>query len=237
MDDATRQRDYYRETAGHYDTMHVHPLDEHGIAVAALAGLARHIGARRILDVGAGTGRAVALLQSYLPGVDVVGVEPVDELRHIGHARGIAPEALVAGSGESLPFADDSFDIVIETGVLHHVPDPARVTREMARVAARALLISDCNNYGQGGALTRRIKGLLRAAGLWRAYVWATTGGRMSKWSEDDGVFYSYSSFDALPLIAGKFPRHYIMNTHPLAEFDVRRGAGMVAIFALREPW
>ncbi len=237
MVDVSRQQDYYRTTAGQYEAMHVHPLDEHGIALALLAGLARHIGVRSILDVGAGTGRAILLLQDYLPGVRVTGIEPVDEMREIGHARGIARDVLIAGSGEALPYADDSFDLVIETGVLHHVADPALVVREMCRVAARGVLISDSNNFGQGSPLARRAKAALDRLGLWRAAIWLSTRGRMSKWSEGDGVFYSYSLFDALPILAGKFPRHYIVNTHPLKGFDLRRGAPVAAIIALSDPW
>lgn len=237
MDDVSRQRHYYEVTAAHYESMHVHPLDEHGIALALLAGIARHIGATSILDVGAGTGRAMRLLQDYLPDVRVVGVEPAEGLREIGYAGGIARECLVDGSGEALPFADDAFDIVIETGVLHHVAQPRAVVREMCRVAGRGVLVSDGNNYGQGGRLTRLAKRALRSAGLWRGATWLATGGKMSKFNEADGLFYSYSLFDDLPEIARKFPRQYITNTHPLRGFDLLGGAPVAAIIALRDPW
>lgn len=234
MDDVTRQRDYYRETAADYDAQHIDQFDEHGIALSALAGLARHYGVGSILDVGAGTGRAMLLLQERLPGVRIVGIEPVAELRAVGHARGLDSDALIDGLGDALPFADDAFDLVIQTGVLHHVPDPGRVVREMARVARFGVMLSDGNNLGQGSAVSRLAKGLLHRLGLWRAAIWISTRGRMSKWSEEDGVFYSYSLFDNLPDLAAKFPQHLLMNTQQMRGFNLRHGAPTGMIIALR---
>lgn len=231
---AEAQRAYYARTAEHYEAMHVSDRDEHGIALAAFAGLARLHGARSVLDVGAGTGRALTRLEAELPGVDLVGVEPVAELRAIGHANGIAPAQLRDGDATALPFADDSFDFVIETGVLHHIADPARAVAEMVRVARLGVMISDSNNLGQGSQLARLAKRVIAALGLWRGYIWLTTGGRMAKWSEGDGIYYSYSVFTNAGLLAAKFPRRFFMNTTPLAGTDLRHGAGHVALFAVR---
>jgi SAM-dependent methyltransferase len=38
------------------------------------------------------------------------------------------------GRGEDLPYAGAAFDVVLCIGVLHHVPDPLRVLREIVRV-------------------------------------------------------------------------------------------------------
>ena len=58
MDDRLRQRAYYERTAEHYESMHVSGNDEHGVALAFFAGLARKLDAQSVLDIGAGTGRA-----------------------------------------------------------------------------------------------------------------------------------------------------------------------------------
>ena len=42
----------------------------------------------------------------------------------------------------TLPFADDEFDLASAIEVLEHVPDPERTLAEMARCAARHLLVS-----------------------------------------------------------------------------------------------
>lgn len=227
------QREYYKRTAAHYDAMHVNEDDEHGIALASFAGLARMLGARSVLDVGAGTGRALLKLSDALPGATIVGVEPVAELREVGYQNGISPAMLQDGDALALPFPDDSFDFVIETAVLHHVPDPGQAVAEMVRVARVGVMISDANNYGQGSPAMRTLKAIVHRLGLWRLLVWVTTGSKMARWSEGDGVFYSYSVFDNLALIAPKFPRQFLMNTTPLSGTDLKRGAGQVSLFAI----
>lgn len=235
MDVSVKQADYYAATATAYDAMHVDDFDEHGMALAMLAGFARHIGVTSILDVGAGTGRALKLLQAYLPEVRIVGVEPVSALREVGHASGIGRDNLVEGSGYALPFEDNSFDLVIETGVLHHLAEPAIAVREMCRVAKRGVMISDSNNFGQGSFAARLVKNLLGRLGLWRAFIWMTTRGKMSKFSEGDGLFYSYCLFDSLKHISGKFPRQFIVNTSPLRGYNLRFGTASAAILAIRD--
>jgi ubiquinone/menaquinone biosynthesis C-methylase UbiE len=43
---------------------------------------------------------------------------------------------------ESLPFADNQFDLVAAIEALEHIPDPERTIAEMARVANGYLLVS-----------------------------------------------------------------------------------------------
>jgi ubiquinone/menaquinone biosynthesis C-methylase UbiE len=235
MNDITRQRDYYERTAKHYEDMHVRGDDEHGVALAMFAGMARKLGAQSVLDIGAGTGRALELLTSDLPGARLIGIEPVAALREVGYAKGLSPDQLIDGSGEALPFADNSFDFVIETGVLHHVPDPAKVIAEMMRVARLGVMISDSNKFGQGSRPVRMVKSLFDRLGLWRAMIWVQTGGKMSKWSEGDGLYYSYSVFDNVDAIATKFPRRFIANTTALDGHSLRYGAGQLCVIAIGE--
>ncbi len=61
-------------------------------------------------------------------------------------ARRRGPElTLVRGDMGSLPFGDRTFDIVLATLVLHHLPDDAQADAlsEMARVARRAVLVAE----------------------------------------------------------------------------------------------
>jgi len=234
-DEVQAQRDYYARTAQHYDAMHVQSRDEHGVALSAFAGLVSELGAVSILDVGAGTGRALDRLAALLPQASLLGVEPVRELREVGHARGIAPDRLIEGDALNLPFADGSFDFVIETGALHHIPTPARAVAEMARVARRGVMISDSNKFGQGSAITRFAKAVIGRLGLWNAMIWLTTRGKMAKWSEGDGVYYSYSAFDDFDVLRAKFPRVYMMNTVPAHGFDLRRGSSHVCLIAMTD--
>jgi ubiquinone/menaquinone biosynthesis C-methylase UbiE len=232
---AIEQRAYYARTAEHYDAMHIRSDDEHGIALAAFVGLARLKDVSSILDVGAGTGRALQVLQEQLGDINLMGVEPVKELRQIAYERGISPSNLVEGDALALPFSDNAFDFVIETGVLHHLREPSKAVKEMVRVAKRGVMISDCNKFGQGSRLGRRLKGIVRFFGLWNLVIWVQTRGTMTKCSKNDGVFYSYSVFDDYQLLTKKFPRIFVMNSTPLFGTDLRVGTSHVVVFALEQ--
>ena len=90
---------------------------------------------RRALDVGCGGG---LLAEEFARlGFAVTGVDP--SARSLEAARAHAAEAGLSieyrqASGEALPFADSTFDVVYCCDVLEHVTDLARVIAESARV-------------------------------------------------------------------------------------------------------
>jgi ubiquinone/menaquinone biosynthesis C-methylase UbiE len=93
----------------------------------------------RVLDVGCGTGNYAAALTSAT-GCLVSGVDPSQ--RMLDWARGAAPwEFLEQSNAESLPFANDSFDVVLSTDVIHHIRDRDAYFREAARLLRPAGLI------------------------------------------------------------------------------------------------
>jgi len=229
------QRNYYERTAEHYDSMHVNPSDEHGKALSAFMALAELAGpVDSVLDIGAGTGRALKRLKERWPAAKTIGIEPVAALRAVGHKKEIPTDELIAGDALNLAFEDDSFDYVIETGVLHHIAEPLVAVREMVRVSKKGVMISDSNNIGQGGAAARAVKFLIKRAGLWPAFIWMQTGGRMYKTSEGDGVFYSFSAYDCVGECRRKFSTVHYMNTTPCAGLNIYRGASHVMIFATK---
>jgi SAM-dependent methyltransferase len=151
----------------------------------------RASGAKKIiLDTDPGTDDAMALMLAlYSPELDVL--EPVSALVQQGVAAGnMEAVSLLQGSGEALPFADGSFDVVSEFSILHHVPHPAAVVEEMLRVAWRAVVIVDCNRFAQGSWPARLFKLLLYKIGLWGAFNFVRTGGKRYQISEGDGLFY-----------------------------------------------
>lgn len=229
------QRRYYERNADRYDARHVADADEHGRALGAFMGLAEVFGrVESVLDVGAGTGRALAKLKARWPDARVVGIEPVAALREIGYGKGIARGELLAGDVLELGYGDDAFDYVIETGVLHHVRDPVAAVREMVRVARLGVLISDSNNVGQGRRAARTVKFWLKRLRLWPVVIWLQTRGTMYKTSEGDGIYYSFSAFDCCSALKEKFPVSYMMNTEYCEGFDLYRGTPHVMIFARR---
>jgi SAM-dependent methyltransferase len=193
------QRDYYTRTAGQYDAAHVGTEDEHGVACKIIAALLPLLGASTVLDVGAGTGRVATILGQLDPSLRVYGVDPVLALLQEARKKTRCP-ALV-GDGARLPFADGAFDAAVATGVLHHVPDPSTVVREMLRVSRLAVFISDNNIFGAGSKAVRLLKGALYGAGLWRIVKFIHTFGKGYSISDGDGVAYSYSVFFSYRLL------------------------------------
>jgi ubiquinone/menaquinone biosynthesis C-methylase UbiE len=195
-EEVSLQRKYYADTAAKYDAMQISDQDEHQFALAILSAMIEFHGIKSVLDVGSGTGRALRYLKSRHPDVRFVGIEPVEALRAVGHQAGLAPDELKDGDIAALTAADGEFDLVCEFAVLHHVPNPGEAVAEMLRVARKAVFISDANNFGQGGLMSRCLKQTINALGLWRAFDWLRTAGKGCHVSAGDGIFYSYSVFN-----------------------------------------
>jgi ubiquinone/menaquinone biosynthesis C-methylase UbiE len=196
------QRQYYERTASNYDSAHVSDEEpEHNEALAVIELLCQRFHFSSFLDVGAGTGRGVRFLHDR--GHEVRGVEPVPALIEQAENKGCPHGSIVQGSGYSLPFADNSFDVVFECGVLHHVARPEQAIQEMMRVASWAIFLSDSNRFGQGPRMARYLKLLLYKANLWNAARYLQTKGKMYTISEGDGLAYSYSVYDSYQQLAG----------------------------------
>ncbi|MEH6373923.1 class I SAM-dependent methyltransferase [Streptomyces sp. KLMMK] len=85
--------------------------------------------ARRVLDLGAGTGKLTG--QLYERGLDIIAVEP-DERMRAELARRLPDVPALPGSAEAIPLPDDSVNAVVAAQVWHWV-DPERALPEIAR--------------------------------------------------------------------------------------------------------
>ena len=193
--DTLLQRNYYAETATRYDQMHVLAGDEHSVSLSYVSAFLQRLGARSVLDLGCGTGRALEYLKRANPKVTCYGLEPVAELLGVAGNKGIERTRLIRGSGLQLPFRDHSFDVVLECGVLHHVKDPSVAVAEMMRVARRAVFLSDDNIFGHGAKVARILKLALYRMKLWTFVKLLQTGGKGYTVSDGDGVAHSYSVY------------------------------------------
>lgn len=84
---------------------------------------------RRVLDVGCGVGMYMRAFTRFTPwvwGVEVEHERAREAHRHAGY--------VALAMGESLPFADDSFDVAFSHEVLEHTRDDAACAAEMVRV-------------------------------------------------------------------------------------------------------
>lgn len=91
----------------------------------------------RVLDFGCYDGYILRVLQREY-GVEGVGVDL--SIQALNRARELSSELHIQfaiSNGDPLPFPSDSFDIVICSEILEHVPDLDRVLSEVSRVVAR----------------------------------------------------------------------------------------------------
>ena len=126
---------------------------------------------QRVLDVGCGTGTLALCAQSVVgPQGRVYGIDASPEM--IARASGKARSAGVdvdfrTGVVEALPFPDASFDLVLNTMMLHHLPAAARArcAAEMRRVlkpGGRVLAVDfGAREHAHHGWLARAVHGLI----------------------------------------------------------------------------
>jgi SAM-dependent methyltransferase len=201
-----------------YDGMH--PFTQHYVGLRHAAAYLRALGARTILDTGCGTGLALRWLTDALPGTTVYGNDPSAELLRIAVDRhGVPATQLECVGSEELPYRDAQFDAVVETGMLHHVPDPDRIVREMLRVARLAVFISDTNMFGMGSVTSRIGKAGLRGMGALRHVNRWRRGGHDWYFSEEDGVAWDYSVFDSLATLRSACDEVVVIPTGPRERF------------------
>jgi 2-polyprenyl-3-methyl-5-hydroxy-6-metoxy-1,4-benzoquinol methylase len=98
---------------------------------------------KSILDVGCGEGVLTERWAQRLGEKPVIGLDlPDPKLEAEWAVRRRENLEFRPFAGGDLPFTDGSFDLVAAIEVLEHVPDPEHTLAEMARVAARHLLVS-----------------------------------------------------------------------------------------------
>ncbi|HEY1440482.1 MAG TPA: methyltransferase domain-containing protein [Mycobacterium sp.] len=97
----------------------------------------------RVIDVGCGAGRHA--FEAYRRGADVVAFDRAEsELRSVdtilramaeaGEVPATASAKVVVGDALSLPYADETFDCVIASEILEHIPEDDAAIAELVRV-------------------------------------------------------------------------------------------------------
>ena len=149
----------------------------------------------KVIDVGCGAGRHS--YEAYRRGADVIAFDQnAEELAEVdtmlaamgeaGEAPRSAKAQVVVGDALALPYSDDSFDAVIASEILEHIPDDDTAIAELVRVlrpggvlavtVPRWLpericwLLSDEYHANEGGHIriyrADELRGKLEAAGL-----------------------------------------------------------------------
>jgi ubiquinone/menaquinone biosynthesis C-methylase UbiE len=94
----------------------------------------------RVLDLGAGTGLVTLALAPVAADVTALDISRhmLERLDAHAAAAGIPNIDLVAGDMRSLPFDDETFDVVVSNYAFHHLDDPGK---ELSLSEARRVLV------------------------------------------------------------------------------------------------
>lgn len=102
---------------------------------------------RKVLDIGCGDGTYTIELADRGQAVAMWGIDPAHEAIQVAIRRGAGHNVEFAVQGAySLSCAEDSFQLAIFRGVLHHLDRPLEALREAFRVAPQ-LVVLEPNGY------------------------------------------------------------------------------------------
>jgi ubiquinone/menaquinone biosynthesis C-methylase UbiE len=139
--------------------------------LAPLSAAALHVSEpERVLDVGTGTGAGALLLAREFPRASVRGVDISDEMiRSAQQKIGLDPEGRVAfrvADAASLPFGDESFDLVAQLNMPPFFTEIDRVLRPGGHVIVASSWGADTPFYTPDAVLERgfRRRGIEPAA-------------------------------------------------------------------------
>jgi ubiquinone/menaquinone biosynthesis C-methylase UbiE len=131
------------------------------------------------LEIGSGTGYfSLNLVQLGLIGrLTATDISPgmLDRLAGTAEALGLDNVETVVTEAETLPFADESFDLVLGHAVLHHIPDLDCAFSEFKRVlrpGGRIVFAGEPSRYGDRLAALPKRSGVL-VAPVWRRVLGA----------------------------------------------------------------
>jgi ubiquinone/menaquinone biosynthesis C-methylase UbiE len=118
----------------------------------------------RVLDLGTGTAQIPIEIcrrteQFHITAVDLAAHMLALAQRNVLQAGFKHLIRLEHIDAKRLPYADDSFDAVISNSIVHHIPEPIHVFREMARVVkpGGVLFIRDLMRPGDEPTLNRLV--------------------------------------------------------------------------------
>lgn len=136
---------YRGEPVGAYDEVSAIYDDfarvwDHQVAAAALSHI-NHLIEKRIkpgtvvLDAGAGTGERTLALLAHSQPAEVIALDASERMLSVARSKIHGPRVrFVQGDVRALPFADNTFDVVVCIWVIEIMDDPRAVVQEFIRV-------------------------------------------------------------------------------------------------------
>jgi len=138
----------FDQFADEYTSMHAESIRASGEGPAyfseyKLRDVANHISssrlaAKRVLDFGCGVGGSMPYFHKYLPESQLTGIDVSQRSIDIASSRFPDLADYLLFDGVSLPFADNTFDVVFTACVFHHIPanEHVHLLSEILRVLA-----------------------------------------------------------------------------------------------------
>jgi len=102
-----------------------------------------------VLDVGCGDGRLARLIADKRPDISICGIDV--------QQRKDSAMRVEKFDGQSIPYGDGSFDVLMFVDVIHHADQPMTLLREATRVARQGILIKDHLLEGRFASLTLQV--------------------------------------------------------------------------------
>jgi ubiquinone/menaquinone biosynthesis C-methylase UbiE len=95
-----------------------------------------------VLDVGTGTARIPIALCTRVPSATVVAIDLADHMltlarKNVANAKLEGRITLEKRDAKSAGWPDGRFEVVLSNTILHHIPDPTDLVREMWRLTAK----------------------------------------------------------------------------------------------------
>jgi ubiquinone/menaquinone biosynthesis C-methylase UbiE len=98
--------------------------------------LKNHTEGKRLLEVGCGTGHWSKFFS--MKGYEIIGIDISERMVTIAKNKNIARSSFHAMDGNSMSFADDSFDIAAAITTLEFATNPEQMIAEMARCVRKS---------------------------------------------------------------------------------------------------
>jgi SAM-dependent methyltransferase len=201
--------------------------------------LARHLelilalgrlGGRSVLDIGCGDGFSTIQFWDAAGPSKLAGVDPAaNAIRVANRNRGSRPIDFEAADGHNLPYPDDSFDLALIQGVLHHDDEPRASIREALRVA-REVVILEPNGLNPGLKVIEKVSPYHR-----RHHERSYPRRRLRRWIEAAGGRVEEERFAVfVPMFCPDWMAKLMKRLEPLVERTPGLRSLCCAVYVLR---
>lgn len=148
---------------------------------------------RRVLDMGCGDGFYTFRFWDKGKPSAMVAVDAAEKAIEIAdRKKGDRPITFEVGDAHSLPYLDNSFDLVLIQSILHHDDDPLHMIREGFRLAPE-ILIHEPNGNNPGVKIIEKVSKYHREHGE-KSY----STPQISSWIKEAGGVVTYQRFGGL---------------------------------------